>query len=348
MVAEKKYFHNYPHIFRIQATQKSFFSFFKCARSSQRSCTENEIYDPDILHLRVADELSGYLLGEQFVKAMSMVNNNGTSVFNSTNTIEHWAHPEHCLQLINGNNHKDDDEISFLCDGCVKPIRTDNDHQFYSCVLCKFFLHKFCAKFPKEIKHHISPGLFAAGNHTNFIIVMVVEFGAMVVFVGNKDTYCKTCEREITYEICHKCKKCDYHICGACVMRASVVKHPWDPHPLYLIYEPGMVMNDHEHEFSCEFCSEDIDTNYWFYHCSDCDLSFHLHRCFEKSTYSEYSNVKFGATDIVIDQLHPHSLTFVLNKKVRRCEKCHRDQLGEPVLECVEPCKIIFCRGCYS
>lgn len=149
----------------------------------------------------------------------------------------------------------------------------------------------------------------------------------------------------IIYENSHNCEQCDYHICTTCIMKTRVVNHPWDRHPLGLIYEPSMVMN-HEHDFSCEFCSKDINPNYWFYHCSDCDLSFHLFGCLEKSSYRRYSNVKFGATDIVLDKLHPHSLTLVLNKKFRRCKNCHQNQLGEPVLECVAPCKVIFCRSC--
>ena len=127
-------------------------------------------------------------------------------------------------------------------------------------------------------------------------------------------------------------------------MKPRIAKHPWDLHPLRLIYEPGMV-NDHEHDFNCEFCSNDIDTNLWFYHCSNCDLSLHLRGCFDRSSYRQYSKIKFGATNI-IDKLHPHSLTFVLNKKFRNCEKCHKNQLGEPVLECASPCKSIFCHSC--
>ena len=160
------------------------------------------------------------------------------------------------------------------------------------------------------------------------------------ILIWVNDKLCKGCGRYIRATLL----ECDYYLCGSCVMKPRVVKHPWDPHPLCLIYEPGMVI-DHEHDFNCEFCSEDIDSNFWFYHCGTCDLSFHL-KCFEKSSYLHYSNVKFGATSITIDKIHQHNLKFVLNKKFRKCEKCQKNQLGEPVLECAGECRSIFCISC--
>ena len=133
--------------------------------------------------------------------------------------------------------------------------------------------HIGCMALPKMIKHEA---------HRHMLKHDRLDYG----------TYksCKACRRFISVGrvlASHQCKECEYHICGSCIMRPRVAKHPWDIHPLRLIYEPGMV-DDHEHDFNCEFCSEDIDTNAWFYHCSDCDLSFHL-QCFQRSSYHRYS-----------------------------------------------------------
>ncbi|KAK1352817.1 hypothetical protein POM88_052655 [Heracleum sosnowskyi] len=138
----------------------------------------------------------------------------------------------------------------------------------------------------------------------------------------------------------------DYIASAGCIMKATTVKHRWDPHPLHLIYDPEMVMNDHEHGFHCEFCPDELDTKFWFYHCDDCDLQFHL-RCYDKSCYLNYSHIKFGATNIIMDKHHNHNLTFVLNKKFRHCGNCHLKNLGKPVLECA-PCKTIFCEFCWE
>lgn len=110
-----------------------------------------------------------------------------------------------------------------------------------------------------------------------------------------------------------------------------------------LLFILELVMN-HEHGFHCEFCSKEIDTNFWFYHCDDCDLSFHL-RCCDNLCYLNYSHIKFGGT--IMDKLHHHSLTYVLNEKFRHCGECNSGIIGEPVLE-FAPCKTIFCWFCWD
>ncbi|KAK1399737.1 hypothetical protein POM88_009600 [Heracleum sosnowskyi] len=329
------------------------------------------------------DESSVNLLLEQFVKAFSTPNHKyDNSIYSATKGNKHWTHDEHDLQLITVNelnDRKDDDETSLLCDGCVKPIRTDGDLLF-GCVPCQYFLHKMCAESPKEITHHLWPGdTLHAGKHNeqykSFYCEACGGFCNGIFFCDFQDRKtdigcvvlpkiikheahphqlsqvktgheCKACGSDFIGYLQYQCKKyCDnFYICVKCIMQPKTVKHRWDPHPLRLIYESGMV-SDHEHDFNCEYCSRDIDTNLWFYHCSDCDLSFHIGSCFEFSSSLRYSKMKFGATNIVIDQLHPHSLTLAKNRKVRNCKSCDKKvSLGCPVLECA-PCKTIFCYG---
>ncbi|KAK1358789.1 Phorbol-ester/DAG-type domain-containing protein [Heracleum sosnowskyi] len=258
---------------------------------------------------------------------------------------------------------KNDDEILLLCDGCVEPIPTYGGQSYYGCVPCKFFMHKGCAELPREIEHHLWPGNTLYANKYNEPFKVFYCDGCGVdgngIFFGDRVTPsdkgsihlhigCVTLHKVIKHEahlhqldqvfgryyICnacgqsyrqhkHRCKKCDFDICGGCIMKARTYKHRWDPHPLDLIYDVSMVA-EHEHDFDCEYCSEDINPNYWFYHCSRCDLSFHT-LCIEISSYRKYKSVKFGATNIIRDKLHPHGLTFVLNKKVRSCDKCGRN-----------------------
>ncbi|KAK1381003.1 hypothetical protein POM88_027747 [Heracleum sosnowskyi] len=122
----------------------------QCARSS-----ETETYDSNLVYLPAADESSLNLLVEQFLK--SMVDNN----FSAEDRNQHWSH-DHPLQLITYNelnNQKDDDRTVLLCDGCVKPIRTDGD-RFYSCVVCKYFLHKYCAEISNKTVQDLIPSNF--------------------------------------------------------------------------------------------------------------------------------------------------------------------------------------------
>lgn len=269
------------------------------------SSTENENDDSDVVHLPAADESSVNLLGEQFVKGMSTLYNNNNNISSSRKSIKHWTHDEHHLQLMKIselNYQKDDDKILLQCDGCVKPIRTDDDHPFYGCVPCKYFLHTFCAEFPKKIEYPWPDGMtISAGKYKekyscpfycagcrascNGIFFLtdrcLLHIGCVtlpkmikheahshklnqVLKVG--DQCCQACGRTSSLGCYHRCEQCDYYICNGCIMMSRTINHPWDPHPLHLIYDPVMVVSDHVHDFNCEFCSEDIDANFWFYH----------------------------------------------------------------------------------
>ncbi|KAK1358797.1 Phorbol-ester/DAG-type domain-containing protein [Heracleum sosnowskyi] len=297
----------------------------------------------------------------------------------------HEEHDLKLITINELYDRKNDDEILLLCDGCVEPIRTYEGQSCYGCVPCNFFMHKGCAELPREIENHLWPGKTLYANKYNEPFKVFYCDGCGVngngIFFGDRVTPsdkgsihlhigCVTLHKVIKHEAhlhqldqvfrgyykcnaCgqsyrqhkHGCKKCDFYLCGGCIMKARTYKHRWDPHPLDLIYDVSMVA-EHEHDFDCEYCSEDINPNYWFYHCSRCDLSLHT-LCMEKSSYREFKYVKFGATDIIRDKLHPHGLTFVLNKKVRSCVKCGRDNQGEPVLQCA-PCNTIFCMWCVN
>ncbi|KAL1825378.1 hypothetical protein ACET3Z_012156 [Daucus carota] len=298
--------------------------------------------------------------------------------------IEHWYHAQHHLKLIttnelNDQKHGADDDILLLCDGCAQPIQIDRD-QAYGCVPCKIFLHEFCALLSKEFREIRKVGmkLYAerciepynlffcsacedAGNcifftdheHTKLhircaVLPVTIKHETHIHLLGQiyatiDKWQCKACGDDKRGYL-HRCRQCQFYICDGCIMNASTVNHRWDSHPLRLIYEVGMVREDHEHEFSCEYCSKEIDTNWWFYHCSICHLSFHP-KCFKISLNRHYSDVKFGAKDIFSYKLHPHSLTFDFNKRFQRCERCGKEQLAEPVLRCA-PCKTIFCVSC--
>ena len=123
------------------------------------SSGENERYEDDVLQLMpAADELSVQLLREKLIKAASIPYSSNTDSIHIWVNDKRRTHEGHHLQLINSNelkNHHIDDDILLLCDVCVQPIRT---HHFYGCTICKYFLHKFCAEFPKQIKHHLVSG----------------------------------------------------------------------------------------------------------------------------------------------------------------------------------------------
>ncbi|KAK1358798.1 hypothetical protein POM88_043272 [Heracleum sosnowskyi] len=144
------------------------------------SSTENETC-PNLVHLPAPDELSLNPLLQQFVKDYTTPDkcNNKNDIF------KHWSHDEHVLKLITSNEvYKHEDEI--LCEGCVKPILTDDGLSYYGCAPCKYFMHQACAELPRKIEHHLWSGttkLYAnkyIANHSSFSSVVVVELSAMV------------------------------------------------------------------------------------------------------------------------------------------------------------------------
>nr|XP_017255343.1 PREDICTED: uncharacterized protein LOC108225048 [Daucus carota subsp. sativus] len=264
-----------------------YFAHFQCARSRQMlSSSENEEY-PELVHLPAATESSVNLLFEQFIKEMNgPKNEEGCST-----RLKDWAHVTHPLQLVTHDELHDEKDLLLMCDGCARPIRNDG-HVFYACVPCQYFLHKFCGELPTT-DHQIIPSyeLFRCdwcqylGNGIYFRrdlprnswlwdlgpIKQHIACSALpkmikhdshphpLHFNSHYTTYCKACGGLLIPR--HGCEGCDFHLCAGCIMKPSRVKHRWDPHPLRLIFDPGMV-EDHEHEFHYVMINHVISTSH--------------------------------------------------------------------------------------
>ncbi|KAK1385694.1 Phorbol-ester/DAG-type domain-containing protein [Heracleum sosnowskyi] len=267
-----------------------------------------------------------------------------------------------------------------ICDGCTKPISFVDI--LYECNSCNFVLHRSCAHFPKWIDHHLAgklggtlaqegnelaffycQGCGTLGNGismSNETVVFHLGCASLPRIIKHEahrhpleqlkypdDLFCKAClsglEATDKETIMYGCEKCEFYIHIWCAFRPHLVKHRWDPHPLYLILFLKNV-TDHPHEFNCEFCSEQINANTWFYHCNVCDQSYHTY-CIDPSYF--YSNIKCGATNIYSDSRpHSHGLTLAVNKKKQRCKICGMDACNCLVLEC-SPCKYMVHVDCY-
>lgn len=215
----------------------------------------------------------------------------------------------------------------FKCDGCNNlksgiHIASDDGH---------YKLDIGCAMLPTKIKHeaHDHPLTQAClGDHY-------------------ASTSCEACRLSFygQKELIFKCSDCFFYLHARCALKPHKLQHRWDPHPLTLI-TPEDIIEDHPHDFNCEHCSDDINTTYhWFYHCSLCDLSYHI-TCIDK--FYRYSNIKFSASveqDELHQKLHEHGLTLVLNKRKRYCGSCFSRIFYVPVLECTT-CNLIICLSC--
>ncbi|KAL1806936.1 hypothetical protein ACET3Z_030004 [Daucus carota] len=293
-----------------------FFAHIKCAISAHISSDKEKDDDDDnLVHLPLPDHES---LLQQCIKKKIIYWLQDAPVTPPVE-INHWSHDQHRMLLMHRSGSIiADDKGLLICNLCTKSISTvdDTDDVFYECSECDFILHRYCALFPKEMQHDLEGKLVG-------IQPSVHEIWSCSLCKGFRNG----AQMQTTYVHCTECGT------TIAVKLDIELTHRWDPHPLDLIFSPAEV-EDHPHEFQCEFCSEEIDTNCWFYHCSVCDLSFHLGECLD---LSPYSRVKFGATNIKI-QDHHHGLTFVLNKRRQPCQRCHKDTYGKPVLEC-KPCR---------
>lgn len=70
-----------------------------------------------------------------------------------------------------------------------------------------------------------------------------------------------------------ECELCDYHIHIRCAWNLGTVMHTWDEHQLHSMHPP---VKDHPQDFDFDLCSGDINPNYWFYHCRECDTSLYF------------------------------------------------------------------------
>lgn len=323
---------------------------------------------------------------QQFGKA-NIVTDDGDMLVGA-DYINHWAHKDHPLvlldhvQLSNINTtemmNRNDDQV--LCDCCVRPILTD---PFYGCAQCKFFVHTFCAELPLVAKHplheehelvihkHVKPNIYVKCNMCNnicngmffycktcnfYLDIKCASLPSTIKYVAHRHplrqlfndswAYCKACGKWDRAYRCFGCKDCKFFLHESCIFLPGTINHRWDPHPIPLVHPP---IKDHPEEFYCEICEQEIDgTSHSFYFCRACDQSFHV-LCL--SPYYNYSNVKFGATNIRVDK-HPHSLTLAAMQQHKlphsKCGNCSdRIPDGSPMLEC-QPCHFRLCRKCDS
>ncbi|KAF5952545.1 hypothetical protein HYC85_010489 [Camellia sinensis] len=131
---------------------------------------------------------------------------------------------------------------------------------------------------------------------------------------------CAACDRCIEM-FAFGCDICNFNLHYTCAVLPDAIKHRYDEyHPFTLIYAP---IKDGSNEYICEFCEEEIDPKWWFYHCIHCDQSACAKCiCTERK---EVDNIKQGST-YNFDS-HSHGLVYVQTTGKSfdrsRCDCCH-------------------------
>ncbi|KAI8027142.1 hypothetical protein LOK49_LG02G01722 [Camellia lanceoleosa] len=342
----------------------------KCSTKTKerKSAIEVEIIDEtNLIHLPMADDSVSAI--DLFLKQISMGNNKRETELN------HFSH-HHPLILFGvqgDNNLCYENELLMLnelnkdkiCNACVRKISAP----FYSCGLCDFFLHKWCAELPNELEQPCLPNEWEQQCHKHQLALLKkppeprglfycngCEYycnGFAIRCIKNKcfrngynlDVKCASLPKAIIHKVhehplflknncvragCAACPRvvwmfafgcdiCNFNLHYTCALLPDTIKHRYDEHhPFTLIYAP---IKDGPDEYICEFCEEEIDPNFWFYHCIDCDQSACAKCiCTERK---EVQNIKWGST-YNFDS-HPHCLIYVpVANESFNCAYCHK------------------------
>ncbi|KAF5933738.1 hypothetical protein HYC85_029909 [Camellia sinensis] len=314
----------------------------------------------NLIHLPMADDSISAI--DLFLKQISIGDNKREAKLN------HFSH-HHLLFLFDAqgdNNSFYELNKDKICNACVRKISAP----FYSCGQCDFFLHKWCAELPNELEHPCHPhqlillkeppeyrGLFRCRgcryycNGFRFQTFQCSDYyldvkcaflpKAIIHKVHEHPLFlkkdcmtagCAACPRRVRM-FAFGCDNCNFNLHYTCAVLPNTIKHKYDEyHPFTLIYAP---IKDGPDEYICEFCEEEIDPKWWFYHCIHCDQSA-CAKCISTER-KEVPNIKWGST--YNSDSHSHRRIYVpMTDKSFNCAYCHR-HINSQTLEIDSKCK---------
>ncbi|WOG90365.1 hypothetical protein DCAR_0209609 [Daucus carota subsp. sativus] len=269
-----------------------------------------------------------------------------------------------------------------ICDGCIQPI-TVTHPSYYSCTQCNFFLHSVCATqlpgelFIGESSLHPEHSLTLSRN-TRFYETVVcgvcgcstngfyfnceacdMKIDICCTFLPSRIKYkshkdhpfilrqvsddaCCVSRTKITGGVEYGCEICsNFRIEISTVFYPNTMKHKYDDHPITLRYPPFF----YEGAFYCELCEEQVNNQWWLYHCDESDHSFH------SSCLHLLHRMKLGGTIRIYINDEMHTLAFVFKMNVRTnsplfiCGNCGDAYTAGLFFEC-DGCGILICDEC--
>lgn len=226
----------------------------------QSSC---RLDDEDMINLPVADVESINELMFKFIKQLSQLE--GQTV------LQDIGHPHPLIlyeeEHVSSSSNK-------ICNACTLPVI---DLPFYKCQSCIFFLHKWCADLPNEIKEH--PCHFP--QHPLSLIRSPRESFPFGFF------NCRGCLYSVN-GFAFRCTRCqdDYCLCIKCVSFPASISHKKHNHTLHLKQQrlPGWCIGCRyslsDFLSPCHDCVLEPDSQASFkltYACNDCNFGMHAH-----------------------------------------------------------------------
>ncbi|WOG90372.1 hypothetical protein DCAR_0209616 [Daucus carota subsp. sativus] len=284
----------------------------------------------------------------------------------------------------NDDEEDDNNTTGLICDGCIQPI-TATHPWYYSCNQCNFFLHSVCAtKLPGELfigessfhpehslalmrkpRFHTTVDCGVCSSSTNGFYYKCeacdIKVDICCAFLPSRIKYKSHKHhpfilRPSSYAVCgvskcgsqggmrYECEICsNFHIRVSSVFYPSTMKHKYDDHSITLRYPPFF----YQGVFYCELCEEQVNNQWWLYHCDESDHSFHsdcLHLPYR---------IKLGVTIRIDINDEMHTLAFVLERNVRTnsplfiCGNCGDKYASGLFFKC-DGCGFLICPRCVS
>lgn len=318
---------------------------------------------PDLLQfpMPITDSLVANLLAE-YQSGKALADNNLTEVLE----IEHWSHnhPLVLLEEFNFNDDADSDDDDdekyhntidnmLVCNGCTTFI--SDEHKYYGCVRCNYFLHASCAN---HLPLKFPAGKCARDPEHSLHLTYIKAMGP------GSALFCQCCDR-VTNGFHYFCRTCCKRTDIFCSLLPDEIKHDFHKHTLVQHFnhassydwkacnaclEPILYGFD----YRCETCSNvqihqscamffpkairhqfDSHTISLLYppiyykgikYCEICEMQVNpeawlywcrqCDQCFHPLCIRPWHNLKLG-DKVHLGELHPHKLTFVtINKDV--------------------------------
>ncbi|KAM0020422.1 putative chromatin regulator PHD family [Helianthus debilis subsp. tardiflorus] len=241
----------------------------------------------------------------------------------------HKYHQEHTLRLDRYTFSR------FVCGVCDKY----SNGFAYWCVQCGYTIDVWCAFTRAKITHK---------SHPNHLLSRNCGF-------ASEDDYCRMCLSGFTADnnILFGCDACEFHLHAGCAfLLPETIRHRYDKHPLSLAYSP---IENHEGDYFCEVCEEELNPNAWFYHCHECVQSIHttcapiLLPQSKPYLYGGLSvlRVREKERGIYKPEYHPHPLSFKFLSGTSKddCTQCGRKVTSGCIFKCSE-CKFVSHETC--
>ncbi|KAI3691956.1 hypothetical protein L6452_31759 [Arctium lappa] len=358
-----------------------YFAHIKCALNAEQPSIPSDSLGTTLVEENV-NEFMHFPMPDAFVDPLKLLHFEKVSLDGDGATeISHWSHDR--LLILNveprGNNMPNIrcGDLIELCDGCTRPLSLP----YYNCKDgCSFTLHKYCAKLPLTLEHHLHPdhslvlvntskdkyyyecnGCFSNGNNFAYkcdtckfyLDVNCANLPNTIKHKSHKHPLiqvidpnhaCDACDKTST-TISFACKACDFQLDMFCAIQSPhFLTHRYcKGHEIPLTYPP---VEDHPEDFYCDICEKEMHPKRPLYHCHKCKNSFHLD-CINRIDY--YANVNAKGTRI--KSYHKHPLTFVRRKTTSEyvCFFCNCDINGRFMLECrTGTCPFRICYRCSS